>query len=283
MPSDLETRLQHGHGAVDDWTRTEDKDLRKRIQNRLAQRKRREKLAQTHFRAKRRNRAVGREEADGDSSSASPSEVIETINPQRIVSSWNKNDSVGLKIQNMIVATGLAEHRFIRLAQYSLLRAFVSNAAILGLSPALLADDESISPWTISNPFKPAEYATEYPHTLRPTHIQLSTYHHPYIDLIASPNFRDNILLAMLTDEQEDQFCHDFSSDAVKIWGSQPWNPTGWEISQEFLDRWSSLIDEGTIRTSNFWRLERGERPLALPAPSTTSETDNQLIATETF
>ena len=36
----------------------------------------------------------------------------------------------------------------------------------------------------------------------------------------------------------------------------------GWEISQEFVDRWGWLVDEETIRTSNFWRIERGEAPL---------------------
>lgn len=38
---DLQLRLEHGRGEADDWTKIGDKTLRKTIQNRLAQRKRR--------------------------------------------------------------------------------------------------------------------------------------------------------------------------------------------------------------------------------------------------
>lgn len=40
----------------------------------------------------------------------------------------------------------------------------------------------------------------------------------------------------------------------------------GWEASQQFVDQWGWIMDEETIRYSNFWRFERGELPLVKPA-----------------
>lgn len=82
------------------------------------------------------------------------------------------------------------------------------------------------------------------------------------MDIIASPTMRDNILLAGLNDEQEEELCYGLHTNGFTIWGSQPWNPMGWEISQEFLEKWEGIVDEETIKCSNFWRFERGEGPL---------------------
>ena len=38
-----------------------------------------------------------------------------------------------------------------------------------------------------------------------------------------------------------------------------------WEISQTFLTNWTWLVDHELLRSSNFWRAERGEGPLILP------------------
>lgn len=39
MPGDLELRLKYKKGDDDDWTKVEDKAVRKKLQNRLAKRK----------------------------------------------------------------------------------------------------------------------------------------------------------------------------------------------------------------------------------------------------
>ena len=134
---------------------------------------------------------------------------------------------------------------------------------ILDLDPNLLADDESVSPWTVFNPFAPKDPAmVSCP--LMPTQLQLSTWHHPYVDLLPSPSLRDSILSALLDDTQEEQLCYDLHLIGFTIWGSQPWDPIGWEVSQEFVDNWSWLLDSETIRYSNFWRTGRGDPPLIL-------------------
>lgn len=161
-----------------------------------------------------------------------------------------------------ILSSGLVEHRFIQLPQYSIFRAILSNASILALVPSLILDDNAVSPYTIFNPFpRPVESQT---HTLSPTDLQLSTLHHPYIDVIASPSLRDNILSALLSDEQEEWLCVDLHCNGFSVWGSQPWSPFSWEASQGFVSRWGWLLDHDTIRYSNFWRAERGESPLKL-------------------
>ena len=93
---------------------------------------------------------------------------------------------------------------------------------MLALDPFLLADDYALSPWTTLNP-----YPAFAPHDLNPTPLQLSTPHHPYLDIIAPRPLRDNILLSAVTDEQEEQLCYDMHSGAFTIWGSQSWNALG--------------------------------------------------------
>ena len=158
------------------------------------------------------------------------------------------------------LGSGLVEHRFIHLTQYSVFRAYLANASVLSLPHSLLLDEDALSPYTVLNPFSAS--ATFLTHTLSPTDIQLSTYHHPYIDLIASPSLRNNVLTASLDAEQEDALCMDLHCNGFTVWGSQPWNSMGWEVTQEFTSKWAWLLDEHTIQYSNFWRAERGELPL---------------------
>ena len=161
------------------------------------------------------------------------------------------------------LGTGLVEHRFIHLTQYSVFRAYLANASVLSLPQSLLLDEDAFSPYTVLHPF--SAITTPLTHTLNPTDIQLSTYHHPYIDLIASPSLRNNVLTASLDKQQEDALCMDLHIDGFTVWGSQPWNFMGWEVAQAFTSKWAWLLDEDTIRYSNFWRAERGELPLQVP------------------
>lgn len=117
---------------------------------------------------------------------------------------------------------GLSEHQYIRLTQYSLLRALVLNAKFLDLQPEALADDDALSPWTVSNPFP-----STVPSDLTPTPIQLCTPHHPYLDIVTPPKLRDAVLLTLMGNELEDQLCYAMHLDSFNIWGSQPWNAFG--------------------------------------------------------
>lgn len=143
-------------------------------------------------------------------------------------------------------------------------RAYVHNAGVLGMDFALFADDDSMSPWSSRNTFMEPNIGA-LPHSLHPTIRQLQIPHHPYLDVLASASLRDNILIATLSDNQEDQLCMDLHTNgSVTVWGSQSWSSMGWEVSQDFVDRWGWILDDETIRSSNFWRVERGEPPLCI-------------------
>lgn len=131
-------------------------------------------------------------------------------------------DSIDGQVQDFFVNSGLSEHRFLCLTQYSLMRALIQNSNLLRLDPLLFHDDDAVSPWTLTNP-----YPGLAPHDLSPTAIQLCTPHHPYLDLLAPAEFRDNVLLALLDDDLEDQLCYEIHLGSFTVWGSQPWNSMG--------------------------------------------------------
>lgn len=47
------------------------------------------------------------------------------------------------------------------------------------------------------------------------------------------------------------------------IWGD-PWDPAGWEITPQYLQRWAWTIDGCTelLASTNYWRQRRGEKLL---------------------
>ncbi|KAL8656136.1 MAG: hypothetical protein Q9210_000462 [Variospora velana] len=159
--SGLQEILKYASSTADDWTKTLDKVQRKTIQNRLAQRKRREKVS--------KSRPVSERDSEKD-------ETVGNATPKEV----GKRRPV------------------------------------------------------CAPPFFGPE---TFPRSLGPTPLQLETYHHPFIDLIAPPGLRNNILVARLADAQEDDLCRSIHEDGLKVWGGQPWSPIGWEFSQSFVDQ----------------------------------------------
>ncbi|KAL9014924.1 MAG: hypothetical protein Q9173_000429 [Seirophora scorigena] len=267
--SGLQDKLKYAATTADDWTQTLDKVQRKTIQNRLAQRKRREKVSKSRLAAERnaeweesRRKAPTKEVGEGRRPVlTSHAHLVRKESPAQKDTTDRSVDD--LPLDEFREHSALTEHQFLVLSEFSVARAFVNNATMLAIDAAVLADDEGLSPWTIMNPF----FAPEtFPRSLGPTPLQLETYHHPFIDLIAPPGLRDNILVARLEDAQEDDLCRSIHHDGLRVWGGQPWSPIGWEFSQSFVDQWGWLLDAGSVDSSNFWRVERGEAPLRLPS-----------------
>ncbi|KAH8658294.1 hypothetical protein BX600DRAFT_64604 [Xylariales sp. PMI_506] len=118
------------------------------------------------------------------------------------------------------------------LSRLNVLRALAQNAEILGISSAVLYDENSVSPFVNFRPRAPSSLGGEKrrhedadilaegqrpsmhtsppPPSLRPTPLQRRVPHHPWLDLIPLPGIRDNILRGMAAGWiEEDLLCLD--------------------------------------------------------------------------
>ncbi|CAI6088045.1 unnamed protein product [Clonostachys chloroleuca] len=151
------------------------------------------------------------------------------------------------------------------LIQFNVFRSMVSNERDLGLPEACALDDDSISPISDANYVE-----QDMPPSLRPTLLQRTVTHHPWIDLLPFPNMRDNLLLA---DDQYDELalctailgCNTDSGGktGMIVWG-EAWNPAGWEFTEEFIRQWAWTLKgcDEFLASTNSWRQRRGKGAL---------------------
>lgn len=103
------------------------------------------------------------------------------------------------------------------------------------------------------------------PPALVPTLQQQIVPHRPYVDMVPWSSMRDRLLNSTAA-ISEIEFVHDMWASDIKVWGATPCDPMSWEVGSDFAKKWWFFIDEGLIKTSNFWRSQRGEDALVLPA-----------------
>jgi hypothetical protein len=172
-----------------------------------------------------------------------------------------------------------------RIKQVLFTAACVANAAALGFSYEATTCDNTESPFfqasvsednakTIClNSFQ------ELKEHLRPCPTQLVLAHHPYIDVLPFPTFRERLIKLAYTDSpmiDEDDLCSDLENDGLICWGSSlgggsaatgsgaPWDIRSWEAQPWFLRKWWILIGgaEGEIyKQTRWWCETRGEKP----------------------
>ncbi|CAI6079873.1 unnamed protein product [Clonostachys chloroleuca] len=158
-------------------------------------------------------------------------------------------------------------------SQFNVVRGLFMNMAAIGYSQSLFTDasgtvsDTTISPLTIPGATLVVSSMASY---LRPTSLQLTVKHHPWIDLWPFPRMRDNIL--NLGEEYDDtELCLDLIEDycgpsgmsGFRVWGD-PWNPENWGISEEFLTEWGWVVAgcRELLIATDYWRERRGEQAL---------------------
>lgn len=174
--------------------------------------------------------------------------------------------------------------------QFNVMRASMANATAIGIIWEQLIEDDAISPFNhgivlpvllpapsgaINAAAGDGNELVYLPPCLQPTALQRQVVHHPWIDLCPQPSLRD-ALLRRLDDVDEDEFCHHLflqSSDAdedgmigMVIWG-EPFDTAAYEISESMLRKWPWLVKEcpDIVKTTNYWRKERGEERLKIP------------------
>ncbi|KAG9238810.1 hypothetical protein BJ875DRAFT_4107 [Amylocarpus encephaloides] len=162
------------------------------------------------------------------------------------------------------------DHRLITLIQYNVLRATLTNMALLNLLHTLptYCSAAIVVPLTFPSP-----PPNSIPASLRPTVLQQTTPHEPWIDLIPCAPMRDNLMLFKGAFDQEDlcgdlvgglyEGFNDVENRGMVVWG-EPWLADGWEVSEGFVKKWGFLLKgcQDMLRSTNEWRRNRGEGEL---------------------
>lgn len=111
-------------------------------------------------------------------------------------------------------------------------------------------------------------------HDLRPTPTQITTSHHPAMDILPFPNLRKRLIEGVYRDPpllNEQEFWEDLKADGIVCWGNAsmelngggvPWDARSWEAKQWFLDKYHGILgdDEDELwRGSQWWQEMRGD------------------------
>jgi len=164
------------------------------------------------------------------------------------------------------------DHRLITLVQYNVLRATITNMAILSIlhtMPTECRADTAVPTHLLF------DLPSLVPPALQATALQQSVAHEPWIDAVPIPAMRDNLILNYDSIDQDDLCCDllgglyegfdDVALTGVIVW-SQPWHVGGWEVSEGFARKWGFLLKgcAELIESTNRWRDMRGEDRLVL-------------------
>ncbi|RPB10515.1 hypothetical protein P167DRAFT_465448, partial [Morchella conica CCBAS932] len=152
---------------------------------------------------------------------------------------------------------------YLTLNYSTLFNASLEIGKILQISEKTMLDDDATSPFNSPSPVLLPEGTED----LIPTKKQLDIEHHPYIDMVPFKGFRDRLLDCVAEGEKtgnyfdETKLCHGMY-ESWGVWGQTPWEARSWEIGEAFARKYWFLMDEEMIRCTNWWRRQRGMKPL---------------------
>lgn len=181
-------------------------------------------------------------------------------------------------------AFAMSSDHLIPLTQYNILRATLTNMTLLSATDAAAThrgdhsgDQRLPAPdrhdvWRAVPLFPPP---ASPPDTLAATELQRRVPHEVWLDFLPDARLRDNSIVQAGRFRWQDA-CHDLvgslCADAwttadmtgMLVW-ADPWRPEGWEVSEGFVRKWGFLLSgcDRLLRSTNRWRRERGEEPLA--------------------
>lgn len=178
------------------------------------------------------------------------------------------------------------DHRLLTLIQYNVLRATLTNMAILAILHSAMDAECGLNQILdqIQPPLpSPASSPNDLPVSLRPTPLQRRLFHDQapmrpdmlWISSVPSPAMRDNLLLTYGQWDADDLCCDmlgglyegfdDVERRGMIVW-SDPWQPESWEVTAGFARKWKFLLrgcDE-LLAATDRWRAGRGEEPLVI-------------------
>ncbi|KAE8166742.1 hypothetical protein BDV40DRAFT_314147 [Aspergillus tamarii] len=255
----------------DDWKGLTDSKERRRRQNRInqrayRQRKRAEKLGLT---IKPEEEAEFSTASSSSSSSQSPPTTALTTTrtncptPEQTAAILDLFSKTAY--QSYILGSPTSDH-LLTLAKVNVFRAFDSIMTILGMPKHQeWMHDDAISPFTTLRPG--FTIPSTIPPNLRPTQLQQSTPHHPWLDFFPHPRMRDNLIRA--GDFDDEPLCLDImgfwdmstESCGLLVWGD-PQDLANWEVSEEFIRKWPWVVGgcRELLVSTNRWRAMRGEK-----------------------
>ncbi|KJR89128.1 uncharacterized protein SPSK_06358 [Sporothrix schenckii 1099-18] len=178
------------------------------------------------------------------------------------------------------------DHRLLTLIQYNVLRATLTNMAILAILHSAMDADCGLDQILdhIHPPLPaPATSPDDLPVSLRPTPLQRRIFHDQeprrpdmlWISSVPSPAMRDNLLRTYGQWDPDDLCCDllgglyegfdDVERRGIIVW-SDPWLPDSWEVTPGFAKKWPFLLTgcDELMAATDRWRAGRGEEPLAI-------------------
>jgi hypothetical protein len=158
------------------------------------------------------------------------------------------------------------------LSRQSQIEVVFYNCMKIGVSIEELMKPTCQSPWYSSTSMMPSCALTldRVPPDLFPTPAQIRYPHHPFIDTIPFPWFRERaVTLASMNPPayNRSELKKDILRGGLIVWRSRgkeeglPWDRRNWEVQPWFWEKWSWLIEEqGRVeQQSNWWRSMRGQ------------------------
>ncbi|KAK8198688.1 hypothetical protein M8818_006555 [Zalaria obscura] len=134
----------------------------------------------------------------------------------------------------------------------------------------------SIFTATDSNPTPAPPWISTLPPNLRPTPTQLTTPHHPLLDLLPWPRVRSKLIATFALPPSQWprdargeklgllQLVYDLEDGGVRVWGADPAVEEAWEVRDGFVERWWWCLDGAVLRAADVRRRERGEAGLRI-------------------
>ncbi|KAH8688723.1 hypothetical protein BGW36DRAFT_365786 [Talaromyces proteolyticus] len=260
---------------LDNWLGVTDPKKRRTIQNRINQRATRQRQRE----ARKQNTKQNSRRPTATLSSTGKVDFTD-LNAHPIFGPTAEKSRQIIKLLEKIICEKFKlgspdTDMLLGLTRLNILRALNANLDILGYEGSAMDNDDAQSSFSIIGPQTAKADSREalLPPALRPTVIQRTVPHHPWLDLFPFPKMRD--ILIMGGDSYDDELmCYNMLGDrlpensargetGIIVW-KDPWDPNGWEVTSTYIQLWgwtilgcSELFD-----STNAWRARRGETPL---------------------